>query len=48
VIRPGDRGKRPPRDSEPAFGTDNDGRHEKALKKLGIDLSMLSSEAGHA
>src|ERR1700692_2205803 len=30
------------------FGTDNDGKYEKALKKLGIDLGMLSSEAGHA
>lgn len=35
-------------DSELIFGTDNDGKYEKALKKLGIDLGMLSSEAGHA
>ncbi|HEY1543715.1 MAG TPA: YqgE/AlgH family protein [Xanthobacteraceae bacterium] len=35
-------------DSELIFGTDNDGKYEKALRKLGIDLAMLSSEAGHA
>jgi putative transcriptional regulator len=35
-------------DSELIFGNDNDGKYEKALKKLGIDLGMLSSEAGHA
>ena len=35
-------------DSELVFGTDNDGKYEKALKKLGIALGMLSSEAGHA
>src|ERR1051326_9575520 len=35
-------------DSELIFGTDNDGKYEKALKKLGIHLGMLSSEAGHA
>jgi putative transcriptional regulator len=35
-------------DSELIFGTDNDGKYSKALKKLGIDLGMLSSEAGHA
>jgi putative transcriptional regulator len=35
-------------DSELIFGIDNDGKYEKALKKLGIDLGMLSSEAGHA
>ena len=35
-------------DSELIFGTDNDRKYEKALKKLGIDLGMLSSEAGHA
>jgi putative transcriptional regulator len=35
-------------DSDLIFGTDNDGKYEKALKKLGIDLGMLSSEAGHA
>jgi putative transcriptional regulator len=35
-------------DSELIFGTDTDGKYAKALKKLGIDLGMLSSEAGHA
>src|SRR6202163_1823173 len=35
-------------DSELIFGTDNDAKYEKALKKLGIPLGMLSSEAGHA
>src|SRR4030088_2781485 len=34
--------------SDLIFGSDNDGKYEKALKKLGIDLGMLSSEAGHA
>jgi putative transcriptional regulator len=37
-----------PADSELIFGQDNDGKYEKALKKIGIDLGMLSSEAGHA
>ena len=35
-------------DSELIFGTDNEGKYQKALKKIGIDLGMLSSEAGHA
>ena len=35
-------------DTELIFGPDNDGKYAKALKKLGIDLGMLSSEAGHA
>jgi len=35
-------------DSELIFGTDNERKYEKALRKLGIDLGMLSSEAGHA
>jgi putative transcriptional regulator len=30
------------------FGTDIGAKYEKALKKIGIDLGMLSSEAGHA
>ena len=30
------------------FGPDVDGKYEKAMKKIGIDLGMLSSEAGHA
>jgi putative transcriptional regulator len=35
-------------DSELIFGTDTGGKYDKALKKIGIDLGMLSSEAGHA
>ena len=35
-------------DSELIFGPDIDRKYEKALKKLGVDLGMLSSEAGHA
>ena len=35
-------------DSELIFGKDTDGKYEKALRKIGIDLGMLSSEAGHA
>ena len=35
-------------DPELIFGPDTDGKYSKALKKLGIDLSHLSSEAGHA
>jgi putative transcriptional regulator len=35
-------------DPELIFGTDTDGKYFKALKKLGIDLGMLSSQAGHA
>jgi putative transcriptional regulator len=35
-------------DSELIFGIDTGGKYEKALRKLGIDLGMLSSEAGHA
>src|ERR1700732_696002 len=30
------------------FGPDVGGKYDKALKKIGIDLGMLSSEAGHA
>ncbi len=30
------------------FGVDLDGRYEAALRKLGIDISMLSTDAGHA
>jgi putative transcriptional regulator len=30
------------------FGTDAGGKYELALKKIGIPLGMLSSEAGHA
>jgi putative transcriptional regulator len=35
-------------DSDLVFGADTGGKDEKALKKIGIDLGMLSSEAGHA
>jgi putative transcriptional regulator len=35
-------------DSELIFGTDTDGKYEKAMRKIGIDLGMLSTEAGHA
>jgi putative transcriptional regulator len=35
-------------DPELIFGTDTDHKYEKALRKIGIDLSHLSSEAGHA
>jgi putative transcriptional regulator len=35
-------------DSELIFGTDPGAKYDKALKKIGIDLGMLSSEAGHA
>ena len=33
---------------ELVFGPDIGGKYDKALKKIGIDLGMLSSEAGHA
>ena len=35
-------------DSELIFGQDTEAKYEKALKKIGIDVGMLSSEAGHA
>ena len=35
-------------DAELIFGTDIDGKYEKALHKIGIDLGMLSTDAGHA
>jgi putative transcriptional regulator len=37
-----------PADPELVFGLDNEAKWERALAKLGIDLSLLSSEAGHA
>ena len=37
-----------PADAELIFGTDTDGKYTKALRKIGIDPGMLSSEAGHA
>jgi putative transcriptional regulator len=35
-------------DPELIFGQDTDHKYEKALRKIGIDPGMLSSEAGHA
>jgi putative transcriptional regulator len=35
-------------DPELIFGPDIGGKYERALKKIGIDLGMLSSDAGHA
>jgi len=35
-------------DPDLIFGADIGGKYDKALKKIGIDLGMLSSEAGHA
>jgi len=35
-------------DPELIFGKDTGAKYEKALRKIGIDLGMLSSEAGHA
>jgi putative transcriptional regulator len=35
-------------DSDLIFGTDIGGKHDRALKKIGIDLGMLLSEAAHA
>ena len=35
-------------DPELIFGTDTGGKYEKALRKIGIDLSHLSNQAGHA
>ena len=37
-----------PADDEIVFASDDDGKWNRALAKLGIDLSALSSEAGHA
>jgi putative transcriptional regulator len=35
-------------DPELIFGADIGGKYDKALRKIGIDLGMLSNEAGHA
>lgn len=35
-------------DPELIFGLDIGGKYDRALKKIGIDLGMLSNEAGHA
>jgi putative transcriptional regulator len=37
-----------PADVELVFGVDNDTKWERAMAKIGIDLTLLSSEAGHA
>jgi putative transcriptional regulator len=37
-----------PADPDLVFGKDVDGKYERALKKLGVELAMLSNEAGHA
>jgi putative transcriptional regulator len=35
-------------DAELVFGKDNEGKYNKALKKIGVEIGMLSGEAGHA
>ncbi len=35
-------------DPELIFGPDTEGKYGKALRKIGIDPGMLSSESGHA
>ena len=35
-------------DPELIFGRDTEGKYGKALRKIGIDPGMLSSESGHA
>jgi len=35
-------------DPELIFGTDTDTKYDKALRKIGIDPAMLSSDSGHA
>jgi putative transcriptional regulator len=35
-------------DTDLIFGEDTDGKYQRALRKLGIDLSQLSTDAGHA
>lgn len=37
-----------PADPELIFGADSEGKYPRALRKIGIDLGMLSNEAGHA
>ncbi len=37
-----------PADADLIFGRNVEGKYERALQKLGIDLAMLSNEAGHA
>jgi putative transcriptional regulator len=35
-------------DPDLIFGQDTDAKYERALRKIGIDLGMLSSDSGHA
>ncbi|MBV9557708.1 MAG: YqgE/AlgH family protein [Pseudolabrys sp.] len=35
-------------DSDLIFGSDTESKYDKALRKIGIDLGMLSSQSGHA
>jgi len=37
-----------PADPDLIFGSDTDSKYARALRKIGIDPGMLSSEAGHA
>lgn len=37
-----------PADLDLVFGDDNEGKWQRAIAKIGIDLTLLSSEAGHA
>ena len=37
-----------PADLDLVFGGENDAKWQRAIAKIGIDLSLLSSEAGHA
>ncbi len=37
-----------PADPDLIFGMDAEGKYQRALEKIGIDLAMLSNEAGHA
>ncbi len=37
-----------PPDLDLVFGLKNDTKWERAIAKIGIDLTLLSSEAGHA
>jgi putative transcriptional regulator len=37
-----------PADEDIVFDSDHDGKWQRALAKLGVDLSLLSSDAGHA
>ncbi len=37
-----------PADADLIFGVDSEGKYERALEKIGIELAMLSNDAGHA